>query len=397
MQTIALAAWQGGDTRVASEQRFREAVKTAQAEVAWENFEADNGPDVANLAMNFYLKAAEAGHRGFEFTHKSFGDYLAARAILDFAQSLHFFIDRKVDHALTDWIAAMGSGKLTMELLTFLRNEVRLRATDDLKEFDSIVRLKVAFERFVGTILSDGLPACVGAPSWRVAELRQMNAETMAWAVLNAFAVALASVDHPKRFVEIRWTDSDSLRQLVNRISLEETWGCVGLQCFSYLVAPNMDLSGLFMPSINFHGARLPGSDFTACWLFAADFRKANLEGCAFRRATLDYAKLHGATLEDSDLSGARFDIETTSRRMEDGPDGGTDRVHSEINLTNAFISAETLLYADLDYFSSIIGKLRRWRSQSNLAEGRHLLSRIKQIGRLISVTKVFEENEEQK
>ena len=65
MQTIALAAWQGGDTRVATEQAFGNAVKIAQAEAAWESSKNDNGPDVTNLAMNFYLKAAEAGQRGF--------------------------------------------------------------------------------------------------------------------------------------------------------------------------------------------------------------------------------------------------------------------------------------------------------------------------------------------
>jgi hypothetical protein len=104
MQTIALAAWQGGDTRVATEQAFGNAVKIAQSEAAWENFKNDNGPDVTNLALNFYLKAAEKGQRGFEFTHKTFGDYLAARAIFDIAEDLTVLIRRKVDHAMTDWV-----------------------------------------------------------------------------------------------------------------------------------------------------------------------------------------------------------------------------------------------------------------------------------------------------
>jgi hypothetical protein len=87
MQTIALAAWQGGDTRVATEHAFGKAVKIAQAEDAWESFKNDNGPYVTNLAMNFYMKAAETGQRGFGFTHKTFGDYLAARAIFDIRYS----------------------------------------------------------------------------------------------------------------------------------------------------------------------------------------------------------------------------------------------------------------------------------------------------------------------
>ena len=123
MQTIALAAWQGGDTRVATEQAFGNAVKIVQSEAAWENFKNDNGPDVTNLALNFYLKAAETGQRGFEFTHKIFGDYIAARAIFDIAEDLTVLIRRKVDHAMTDWVTAPGTGSLSMEVLTFLRDE----------------------------------------------------------------------------------------------------------------------------------------------------------------------------------------------------------------------------------------------------------------------------------
>jgi hypothetical protein len=149
MQTIALAAWQGGDTRIASEQGFTNAVKIAQAENAWENF--------TNLAMNFYLKAAESGQRGFEFTHKSFGDYLSARAILDVAENLPLLINRNVDHAMTDWIVATGTGTLTIEVLTFLRDEVRLRTTDSAEPQarTRLVCLKSAFERLVSTILAD--------------------------------------------------------------------------------------------------------------------------------------------------------------------------------------------------------------------------------------------------
>jgi hypothetical protein len=130
MQTIALAAWHGGDTRVATEPAFANAVKIAGAEPAWESFKNDNGPDVTNLALNFYLKATEIGQRGFEFTHKTFGDYLAARAIFDIAEDLTVLIRRKVDHAMTDWVAATALGSLSKEVLTFLRDEVRLRMAD---------------------------------------------------------------------------------------------------------------------------------------------------------------------------------------------------------------------------------------------------------------------------
>jgi hypothetical protein len=71
METIALAAWLGGDTRVASAEKFEEVVAITDARDAWEAFTRDNGQDIANLAMNFYLKSADKAQRGFEFTHKT--------------------------------------------------------------------------------------------------------------------------------------------------------------------------------------------------------------------------------------------------------------------------------------------------------------------------------------
>jgi hypothetical protein len=87
METIALAAWQGGDTRVASEASFKGALRLTSAQNAWDSFTSTNGSDVTNLAMNFYLKSAEGTHRGFEFTHKSFGDYLTGRVLLRVAET----------------------------------------------------------------------------------------------------------------------------------------------------------------------------------------------------------------------------------------------------------------------------------------------------------------------
>ena len=67
METIALGAWRGGDTRVATEGRFLETLEITHSGECWEDFKRDSGEDIANLAMNFYLKSSEIERRGFEF------------------------------------------------------------------------------------------------------------------------------------------------------------------------------------------------------------------------------------------------------------------------------------------------------------------------------------------
>jgi hypothetical protein len=380
MQTIALAAWQGGDTRVASEQGFANAVKIAQAENAWENFKNDNGPDITNLAMNFYLKAAESGQRGFEFTHKTFGDYLAARAILDVAEELPAFINRKVDHALTDWVIATGSGTLTKEVLNFMRNEVRLRATDDgdPDAVTKVIRLKASFERFVATIITEGLPASVGAPTWRVAETRQRNGEVMAWAVINALSLTLAYLGRDEKLVSVDWLDRKaSFPQLISRIAGGRSQQNVALECFSHLVAPEADLFGYVLSGIDLRGAQMNGASFAGCHLLGANLEGASLEGCDFQRAMLDHARLDGASLKGADLSDAILATEM-----------------SRVNLEGAIITGASLLYVELVEFDSVPSLRRRQstvmtrahlREEKNKSEG-DPFARVSQIRKILKL-----------
>jgi len=332
MQTIALAAWHGGDTRVATEGNFAHAVKVMGAQEAWTNFTTDNGTDVTNLAMNFYMKASEARQRGFEFTHKSFGDYLAARAILDFAEQLPVWINRNLEHAMSDWLAATGTGTLTREILIFLRDEVRLRLFESQNQTlggypDRTIANKVAFEKLVSSALADGFPAGSHSGSWRSAETRQANAEVMAWAVLNSFACGLASVGSEHHRVVIDWPPGgDAFHQLLRRCGQLRSAGNPFLLCFSYIIAPRTDFFGLSLFTIDLRGADLSHSNFAGCHLIDANLRGANLSGVDFQRAMLDRAdltdatllratlidtRMEGAMLDGSDLSGARVSVHT--------------------------------------------------------------------------------------
>lgn len=373
MQAIGLAAWQGGDTRVASESAFTSAVETMQVKDAWQNFNQDNGSDVTNLAMNFYLKASETKQRGFEFTHKSFGDYLAARAILDFAEQLSTWINRKVDHAMTDWVAATGTGTLTLEILTFLRDEVRLRtdpaSLDSSKNQQTLVANKRSFERFVSTILADGLPASNSTMIWRVAEARQRNAEIMAWAVLNSFSLGLASIGSDEKYVTVVWPDPNaSFHQLLRRISSIRNMGNPALKCFSHILAPESDLFGLSLFGIDLRGAQMNGANFAGCHLIDANFEGANLQGANFQRAMLDRASLKDCSLQKANFIDARLE--------------GVD--FTAADLLEISVSLESMLHADLKFFATKGEQLRYDDDRFSRNGDRAMKDRVNRVRRFI-------------
>src|SRR4051812_601169 len=93
-----------------------------------------------------------------------------------------------------------------------------VRATDmsETEALEKVIRLKTSFERFVSTILADGLPASPGASSWRSAEKRQRNGEVMAWAITNSLSLTIAHLGSPEKMVRVEWPDKKlSFYQLI--------------------------------------------------------------------------------------------------------------------------------------------------------------------------------------
>jgi len=300
METIALAAWCGGDTRVASEERFIEATKLAKTCEIWNAFKDANGPDIGNLALNFYLKSAESEHRGFEFTHKSFGDYLLAKSICRFAFDLVTLTDRRIELAANEWLNAAGQGELTSEILAFLRDEMRLKAEADRQE---VLQVKRAFEALVSHALADGFPSQIGnSISWRMAEKAQNAAEAMAWAVLSCCSRALDDEDAK---ICVRWPDERALSRLIARLAplsdhpahLEPF-----RQCLANLDCQGADLFVTNLRGANLSGARLDGANLSGADLCAADLSRASLKRANLQRTHLDGARLDFASLKEARL-----------------------------------------------------------------------------------------------
>ena len=140
--------------------------------------------------MNFYLKRAEEEARGFEFTHKSFGEYLTARALIRAAIDVAELSVRRMDVALNDWLAAVADGDHSGELLEFLRDEARLLP------LDKAVSMLRTLEQMMSDVIADGFPAHdLRCETWRKAEERQRKAETLLMTLLHCSSMRIAVDD----------------------------------------------------------------------------------------------------------------------------------------------------------------------------------------------------------
>jgi energy-coupling factor transporter ATP-binding protein EcfA2 len=309
METIALAAWLGGDTRVATEEAFHTTLKITHAESAWHEFNQDGGEDVANLAMNFYLKAADGSQRGFEFTHKSFGDYLAARAIIALAREVSNLVPRYTDAALQSWFKATATGTLTPEILVYVRDEIRLIHGGSDPGPKLINDLFIAFETLVKTVMSEGLPAHQASPiNWRFAARAQRNSEVMLWAVMNSCIISLQSDPAQPRLVDVGFQNNTTLlKTLLVRILIGDELRPPIAKCFSYMEASESTLFGLEMSSVDFSYSNLSGANLNGSHLMDSNLAGCNLSGAMFQRANLDRCSFANANVEDINLTDARL------------------------------------------------------------------------------------------
>lgn len=272
MESVALAAWHGGDTRTADETRFAEACDILGTTDLWAEFKDINGPDMGNLALNFYLKTCDHDRRGFEFTHKSFGDYLTARALFAIAVDLAPQIKRNKKSAAAEWLRAIGNGKMTDEIIGFIRNESQLAGIEICKE------IQAGYQTLVSYALSDGLPAHNGATNWREAEARQNSAECSAWAIMDAAARVSGKMS------KIQWNEGQSLNFLIDR-SLQRDYYLS--ECLSGLEIYGQIISNKFFLESHWDNSKLidveiSGSTYIESTMKNTEITNSHISACQF-------------------------------------------------------------------------------------------------------------------
>ena len=352
-ETMALAAWHGGDERVATHERFERALKVTRAAGIFDEFRQREGGDVSNLAVNFYLRRPEEDARGFEFTHKSFGEYLAARALIRAAIGVAELARSRIDVALDDWLAAVADGDLSYELLEFLKDEARLMPHDR-----ALPTLR-SLETMMSDVIAHGLPAHkLQCETWRQAEERQRKAETLLMTLLHCVSMNVASISEEEARIGINWHgDSSAFGNLLHRIRRVRNAPVPALSLFCYLDLPNTDLLAQDLLNSNFLAADLEGSwgygaqfgmvDLDRANLRHAQFPDANFRHARLRGAKLGYASLEGASLEGANLEGA--DLQEADLQRADLRAANLRRANLEdANLEGAILVAADLERADL-------------------------------------------------
>jgi hypothetical protein len=164
LEEVGLAAWHAGERGV-SVNRIAELCAQAGLTDRLEAFERGAEKGATSLLAAFYFRQAKraAGERSFEFTHKSFGEYLTARRLVSEIANIAEERTRNrknrkqgkdVESALTDWVRLVGPTAIDRDLFTFVERQVALK----LEQGSPVGEWQATVVELMNDQLRNGLP-----------------------------------------------------------------------------------------------------------------------------------------------------------------------------------------------------------------------------------------------
>ena len=312
MECLGLAVWHGGG-RTGADADFA-AIREWHTGSQRRELAAMDTASLKNVAMQFYTRNESMSEEGgFQFIHKSFGEYLAACALVRIGVALAGSDDGDEEVAVK-WLKRTGPAQVTHEIIGFLRGEMRQRTKEQLEEV-----LEPLTEQ-LNWAIENGMPAhgLKNVETWREAETRQRNAAGALLTVINGCVLAMTGPgdgqrggdDPAKVLVPVRWPDIGAARRFLDMLHVSAEFNHPHGQVLSGLTFIDPGSEDRLnwrcdLTMMRLIEADLQGADLQGAYLQRADLQGADLQGADLQGADLQRADLQGADLQRADLQGA--------------------------------------------------------------------------------------------
>ncbi len=297
LMEIALSCWHGnGRTTTVIEieehcenNGLKNLLKNFQ-----DSFQSDSQGSITRLLTAFYFRESgdlRGSEKTFEFTHKSFGEYLTARRIVDRVKQIHRKLqDSENDYdndydprqALIAWATLCGPTAIDEYLFSFIVNQMQLQSPDEVKQWQKTLGHLIEY------LLVKGMPmeGLKNRPNFQEEMQQARNAEEALLALFNACGRVTEEI------FPIQWPSREAFGNWLARLQGQriDYKPMLVLDCLSFL-------------------------DLQNCLLICRDLCRANLVGANLYRAFLADANLVGANLEgvnfkDANVKGTILDTE---------------------------------------------------------------------------------------
>lgn len=309
MESVALAAWWGGENRVATRKHLDLAFEVTNSKSIWENFRADEGEEITSLALTFYFKKSELDSQGIEFTHKTFSEYLVSRFLIRnfVGRVANALVTRDIDlqEASERWCKFGVHASTNNSILGFLRNQIKLSGSA------LTVKHKLALDDWLSSVLENGLPIQKSfTASFSKLEEMQRFGQLSLVSCMVALAGYFSGRGGGER-INVSWAGRNAQAQLITR--LVNFMGSANsseldFSHFNFISDhEGMFATCLFAVETTFYNVNMEGAVLAMGYFSQCDFRHSNLRGihasrADFTEADLRESNLQRATMDATDL-----------------------------------------------------------------------------------------------
>lgn len=260
-------------------------------------------------AFYFRFRGQRDGEQTFEFTHKSFSEYLGARwavdtAVLNGSEVELLKLGR--DRTLEMWARRFGTFPLDHYIFRFLEAEIPRRDSVDRKAILTAARLALEADLQHGPTLAAFSPPedeFVSDLAWRAS-----NSGTMALTFLSVIAAATEKVEALEVNLEMfsRWLHTTSGGHAGGQTPIV-------LRALTWLALPtgadfkhhdlwNAQMAHSLLPRARFDNAVVSHANLMRC-----DLTRATFDGTVMRSVSLEHSTLTAATFQDANCTEAHF------------------------------------------------------------------------------------------
>ena len=313
LKEIALCTWHGNG-RTTTANKIEEYLKDQKL---FEVFSTSAEKGVISLLTTFYFRQTgrlSKGEETFEFTHKSFSEYLVTLKIIEVVDNIHEELVRNendrthqkgwdIYKCLIEWLKVFGLQVPDEDLVKYIKNELRLKEKDSEgilnKWQDTIIKL---WEH----VLEKGMPV-EQLPS-RPQTFKEENEQAInAEKTLLIIHGLIASITD--RVSDIKWPQLTSFGEFIGRILGQRIFADVFILKF----CNHLKINNAILDIRDFFEANLEKSDLSGSTLTCANLYDTNLNRTNFSKSNISYANLSHANISKANLSHAKL-IQTNLR-----------------------------------------------------------------------------------
>jgi uncharacterized protein YjbI with pentapeptide repeats len=351
LEEVALAAWHG-DGRTTTVREIEAHCDSSGLKQLLEIFQEGAKSGVTRLLTAFYFRQSGGvrdAEKTFEFTHKSFGEYLTACRIVRGMKRIHNELERRREdldsgwderQALKHWAELCGPSVMDEYMFRFLCDEIRLCQIEQVRQWQK------TFCHLIEVMLRQGMPMeTLSIKTYHEQSRQARNVEESLLVGLNACARLTNELSH------INWPTPEAFGTWISRLQGQRiinknplAFSCLGWLDLEGVTLICRDLDKANMYRVNLQGANLGKANMYEAHMYEAHLSEANLSGANLSEANLSRANLSGANLRMADLSAADLSMANLSAADLYGVN------LYMVNLSGADLSQTNLSVTDLSY-----------------------------------------------